>query len=139
MRKYKEHPWKEDKVKCVILMKTHDKHGTEIEKSVLKVFVTKDVNKELSSEVIKKTLPIEKRFKYNLCPGIKMAIPRRVFVQILKNPEIETYFTTPTRGQANLLAYDNKTKIKKEEWFDPDNTSYVLYFKKGLLLHYEKK
>lgn len=138
MRKYPNDPWKEDKIKCVVVMKIYDKKGERIKKSILKVFVTKEVNRELPSKVIEETLSTKERFKYNLSPDTKMTIPRRVFKQLLQNPDIDNYFTTPTRGRDNLIAYDERTKIKKEKWFDPDNTSCVLYFKDGLLLHYKK-
>ena len=134
LRKYPESPWKEDKIKCVIVMKTHDKNGKAIEKDIMRVFVAKDTESKLSSDEVSDTLTIEKRFKYNLGMDMKMSIPRRIFLIALKNPNIDTYFITPTKGTANLIAYDKKTKIKKEIWLDPDGKQCVLFFREGLLV-----
>jgi hypothetical protein len=138
MRKYKEHPWKEDKIKCVILMKKKDETGKDANKKILKVFVTRNVEKNLNSEHIKQHLAIKDRFKYNLNPGMKMLIPRRVFMQALGDKNVYTFFTTPARGRKNLIFYDLKTNIKKEQWFDSDNKPCILYFRDGLFLKYER-
>jgi len=140
MRKYPDAPWKEDKIKCVVIMKTHDSEGKEIKKDIIRVFVTKDVDKRMTSEDIQKNLPVEKRFKYNLVPDIKMSIPRRVFNQLLNNPDIATYFTTPLdMGKGNFLDYDFITKISKELWYDPDNRPQGLYFNSGRFISVERK
>lgn len=138
IREYKDAPWKEDKVKCVVTLKKTNEQGERIENSVLKVFVTRDTSKDMPSEAIKEKLPIAERFKYNLANDIKMSIPKRVFMQFLKHPNVDNYFITRTRGKANLIAEDLNTGIKKEQWYDSDGTSCILYFRDGHLLHYEK-
>lgn len=139
MRKYPNAPWKEDKIKCVIILKEQDDKGEKIDRQLIKVFVTKDTEKQLLSNYIEKNIPIKDRFKYNLQVSIKMSIPRRVFEQALRDSDVSTYFTTPTIGTANLIAYDRETRIKKEEWFDPDNIAYALYFRNGLFISAEKR
>jgi hypothetical protein len=137
MRKYPKYPWKEDKIKCVVLLKNVDDKGKKIEKQMLKVFVTRDADRELASDVIERSLPIEQRFKYNISPFMKISIPRKVFGQVLKNNFVSTYFYTATKGDANLISQDRRSGIRKELWHDPNNKPFYLYFKRGLFIKAE--
>ena len=133
MRKYKDHPWKEDKVKCVLILRSYDIQGEEIKDRVRSVYVTRNAEKKMTSDAIRDTLPVGERFKYNYYANMKIAIPRRVFEQILLNSAIDTFFTTIV-GKTNLIGYDRKTRIKKELWLDPESKECILYFRNGLLL-----
>lgn len=134
LRAYPDATWKEDKVKCVLIPSLAAK------KRILKVFVTRNTKKNMTSKDVKRKLKIKDRFKYNITTGMKIAIPRRVFIQALAHPDVATYFVTQhIRGKGNLIYYDLRTRIKKEEWLDPDGKACTLYFRDGLFLKYEKR